>query len=155
MAFFCEALAFSLALQPDLIPGRSNPMSYPTPALLFDAVVKSRNEGDLATYLSCYEENATIVIQPGTVAAGQEGLRGFFAFFTSLKPTFTVVRREFIEGDNVTLHMSAWTLKGTDPAGNPIDWSGRTCDVLRKQADGTWLVSLDNPYGTALLDPAA
>jgi ketosteroid isomerase-like protein len=128
-------------------------MSYPTPALLFDAVVKSRNEGDVDTYLSCYEANATIVIQPGTVAAGETGLRGFFAFFTSLKPTFTVERREFIEGENVTLHMSAWTLTGVDPSGQAIAWSGRTCDVLRKQSDGNWLVSLDNPYGTALLDP--
>lgn len=130
-------------------------MSYSTPALLFDAVVKSRNDGDLATYLSCYETDATIVIQPGTVASGQDGLRGFFAFFTSLKPIFTVVRREFIEGSHVTLHMSDWTLTGNDGSGQQIAWTGRTTDVLRKQPDGSWLVSLDNPWGTALLDPSA
>jgi uncharacterized protein (TIGR02246 family) len=128
-------------------------MPYSTPALLFDAVVKSRNEGDIETYLACYEPDATIVMQPGAVASGEEGLRGFFNFFASLKPTFTVIHREFIEGSKVTLHMSQWTLTGTDGTGTAIAWNGRTTDVLRKQDDGNWLVSLDNPWGTSLLDP--
>jgi ketosteroid isomerase-like protein len=66
-----------------------------------------------------------------------------------------VTRREFIEGPETTLHLSKWTLTGVDSEGNPIDWSGRTSDVLRKQEDGSWLVALDNPWGTALLDIAS
>ena len=130
-------------------------MPYVTPAELFDAVVDSRNRGDLATYLGCYEPTATIVLQPGVVAQGEEALRGFMDFFASLKPTFTVTRHEFIEGPEITMHLSAWTLTGTDAEGKPIAWSGRTADILRRQADGGWLVALDNPWGTALLDPAA
>ena len=127
-------------------------MSYATTATLFDAVVASRNRNDLAAYLGCYEYEATIVLQPGAVATGQEALRNFFSFYQSMKPTFTVVRREFIEGPEITLHLSSWTLTGTDADGKPIAWEGRTTDVLRKQSDGNWLVSLDNPWGTALLD---
>ena len=130
-------------------------MAYLTPAALFDAVVASRNRNDLAAYLGCYEHNATIVQQPGAIATGQEALQKFFAFYQSLRPTFTVVRRTFIEGPEITLHLSAWTLTGTDSDGNQFAWEGRTTDVLRKQSDGSWLVSLDNPWGTALLDPAA
>jgi ketosteroid isomerase-like protein len=130
-------------------------MAYLTPSALFDAVVDSRRRNDLATYLGCYEYEATIVQQPGTVATGQEALGNFFAFYQSIRPTFTVVRREFIEGPEITLHLSAWTLNGTDADGKPITWEGRTTDVLRKQPDGNWLVSLDNPWGTALLDPTA
>ena len=76
-----------------------------------------------------------------------------FAFYQSIKPTFTVVRREFIECPETTLHLSAWMLSGTDADGKPFAWQGRTNDVLRKQPDGNWLLSLDNPWGTALLDP--
>ena len=130
-------------------------MPYPTPVALFDAVVDSRNRGDLATYLGCYEPTAVIVMQPGTIASGEDALRGFFAFFTGLEPTFKVISREFIEGLNVTLHLSAWELSGTDADGKPIEWSGRTTDVLRKQEDGNWLVALDNPWGTSLLDPVS
>jgi ketosteroid isomerase-like protein len=86
------------------------------------------------------------------VGNGQEALSAFLDFFVSLRPTFTVVKREFVKGEDVTLHLSQWTLSGTDPSGQPLDWAGRTCDVLRRQGDGTWLVALDNPWGTALLD---
>jgi ketosteroid isomerase-like protein len=127
-------------------------MTYKTPAALFDAVVASRNRADEAAYLECYETTATLVPQPGTVVHGHEALKSFLAFFASLHPTFTVLKREFISGDEVTLHLSSWTLTGTDPSGSSISWTGRTCDVLRKQPDGTWLVALDNPWGTALLD---
>ena len=64
-------------------------------------------------------------------------------------------RREFVEGAEITLHLSEWTLTGVGSDGEPIDWSGRTCDVLRKQSDRGWLVALDNPWGTALLDIAS
>jgi len=111
--------------------------------------------GDVEAYLDCYESNATIVLQPGSVASGHDALRGFLSFFTSLKPSFRVIRREFIEGPETTLHLSEWTPTGVDSDGNPIDWSGRTSDVLRKQEDGNWLVALDNPWGTALLDTAS
>lgn len=124
---------------------------YKTPAELFDTVVDARNRGDLTTYVGCYESTATIVPQPGTVAHGHEAITAFLAFFVSLKPTFTVSKREFVEGADITLHLSAWTLDGIDADGEPFQWNGRTCDVLRKQADGGWLVALDNPWGTALL----
>jgi ketosteroid isomerase-like protein len=130
-------------------------MPYATPAELFDAVVDSRNRGDIETYLGCYEPNATIVLQPGSVARGHEALRGFFDFFTALKPSFKVRRREFVDGADITMHLSEWTLTGVDANGTPINWSGRTCDVLRKQSDGGWLVALDNPWGTALLNTAS
>ena len=129
-------------------------MLYATPAL-FDAVVGSKNRGDVEAYLDCSESKATIVLQPGSVASEHDALRGFLSFFTSLKPSFRVIRREFIESPETTLHLSEWTLAGVDSEGNPIDWSGRISDVLRKQEDGRWLVALDNPWGTALLDIAS
>ena len=127
-------------------------MSYLTPSALFDAVVESRNRGDEADFLTCYEMTATIVPQPGTIARGHEALKAFLQFFVALHPTFTVLKREFVSGDGITLHLSSWTLTGTDPSGSPLNWSGRTCDVLRQQSDGSWLVAVDNPWGTALLD---
>ena len=127
-------------------------MLYATPSELFDSVVSARDRADAETYVGCYEVDATIVPQPGTVAHGHLAIRAFLEFFTSLRPSFTVVKRTFIEGPEVTLHLSEWTLDGTDAEGKPFRWSGRTCDVLRKQADGGWLVAIDNPWGTAVLD---
>jgi len=49
-------------------------MLYTTPAELFDAVVDSKNRGDVEAYLDCYESNATIVLQLGSVASGHDAL---------------------------------------------------------------------------------
>lgn len=36
----------------------------------------------------------------------------------------------------------------TGPAGNPVQINGRSSAILRRQADGNWLIALDNPWGT-------
>jgi len=33
-------------------------------------------------------------------------------------------------------------------AGNAIELEGRTSDVARRQADGSWLIVIDDPYAT-------
>ena len=58
---------------------------------------------------------------------------------TQLATTYTA--------DEIAFVSSKWTLKGTDPSGAPVDLSGQTADVVRRQADGNWLMVIDNPYG--------
>jgi len=36
---------------------------------------------------------------------------------------------------------------GTGPDGRPITVQGTSADVLRKQADGRWLLVIDHPFG--------
>jgi ketosteroid isomerase-like protein len=50
-------------------------------------------------------------------------------------------------GDLALLHCR-WALSGTGPDGSPLNLSGTTADVVRRQADGTWLFAIDNPWGT-------
>jgi ketosteroid isomerase-like protein len=52
----------------------------------------------------------------------------------------------------MAFYCSDWSMSATDAKGNLIQMKGRTSDVLRRQADGTWLVAFDNPWGTAILD---
>jgi ketosteroid isomerase-like protein len=125
---------------------------YLTTAALVDALIALRRSEDLETYLKAYEAEAVIVLQPGSIGKGHAAVRDFFNYFISLKPTFTVMRRQFVEANGIALHLSEWTLVGADQAGKPIAWSGRTADVLRLQHDGGWLVAIDNPWGTAALE---
>ncbi len=53
-----------------------------------------------------------------------------------------------IEAGDLALIISKWTLKGTDPTGAAVDLAGQTADVVRRQADGSWLFVIDNPYGS-------
>jgi ketosteroid isomerase-like protein len=49
------------------------------------------------------------------------------------------------------LALTRWTLDGVGPDGAAIQMRGESSDVLRRQADGRWLVALDNPWGVSLL----
>lgn len=113
--------------------------------------VNAMNRGDLNTALSMYEPGASLVVQPGTVVTGTSALREALAGFAALKPTITTEAYKVMEADGVALYCSRWTMRGTDPAGNPVQLGGRSSDVLRRQPDGNWLIALDNPFGAEIL----
>ncbi len=127
-------------------------MSTPTPLDAVTKLVESRNKGDTETALALYEPTATLVAQPGVVVSGADAVRASLLRFASLSPVFESTSRQIVESGDVALHCSEWTLKGTDPRGKPIQMAGRTADVLRKQASGNWLIAIDNPWGTAILN---
>ena len=56
-----------------------------------------------------------------------------------------------LEAGDVALYCSRWNLRGTDPAGNPVQMRGRSSGILRCQPDGNWLIALDNPWGTDIV----
>lgn len=56
-----------------------------------------------------------------------------------------------MEAEGMALHFSQWTIGRAD--GSEI--SAWTTDVGRRQPNGNWLVAIDNPRGTSLLDGEA
>lgn len=119
-----------------------------TPVRLLDTLVSARSSGDVAAALACYEPGAAIVVQPGVLASGTDAVRGVLEFFAASRATFAVSSRSVLEADGVALHLSAWTLRGTDPSGVLLDLVGRSADVARRQPDGGWLLAVDNPWGS-------
>ena len=111
--------------------------------------VNATNKGDLETALGLYEPGASLVVQPGVVATGTLALREALAGFVAL--TLTSEAHQVVEAGDVALYCSRWSLRGTDPAGNPVQMSGRSSDILRRQPDGNWLIALDNPWGTDIV----
>ena len=120
----------------------------------FDAVtqfVNAMHQGDLETALSMYEPGASLVAQPGVVVTGTLALRKALAGFVALKPTMTSEAYQAVEAGDVALYCSRWSLRGTDPAGNPVQMGGRSSDILRRQPAGNRLIALDNPWGTDIV----
>ena len=114
-------------------------------------LVNAMNNGDLEMALSMYEPGASLVVKPGVVATGTVALREALAGFVALKPTLTTESQQVMEAGDVALYCSRWSLRGTDPAGNPVHMGGRSSDVLRRQSNGNWLIALDNPWGTDIV----
>ena len=125
---------------------RSHSVAFSTPLDTVSHLMAARSGADVDAALGCYEANAIVVLEPGKVA------RGAAAIKASTKATISVPinfgHREIVEGDEIALHCAVWTIKAPD--GSEV--SGRTTDVLRRQPSGGWLLALDNPWGSSLLD---
>lgn len=109
------------------------------------------NEGDISRILRCYEPDAVVIGEPGQPARGEAALRAMFAEFIAMKPSFTYSGHEVVHAGDLALHISPWRMKGVGPDGASIEQMGLSLAVLRRQADGRWLMVIDQPYGDALL----
>lgn len=126
-------------------------MAGKSPVDTVNKLIEAINRGDRDAALAQYEPHAILVAEPGVVATGTSALREALAGFVALKPTITTEAHQIMEADGVALYCSRWSLRGTDPAGNPVQMSGRSSDILRRQPDGNWLIAVDNPWGTDIV----
>ena len=122
------------------------------PAELVETFFRAFNLGDVDAVVALYEPNAVLVAQPGQVAEGAAALRAALNGFLALKPTLTLEKKKLVTASDIALSVVSWTLRGTGPNGEPVQMAGTASDVLRKQADGSWLFVIDNPWGAGILD---
>lgn len=121
-----------------------------------NAVIRANNAavaaGHMDAILATFEPNGVLVGQPGMYAKGTPALREAFSQFMAINPQNSVTEHEVIEADGITLHSSTWKMTGKTPDGFPTEKSGFSVVVLRKQADGRWLMVIDNPFGNHLMN---
>lgn len=70
----------------------------------------------------------------------------------ALNPTFEYSGHEVYVADDIAIHIAPWTMTGQTPDGETIADNGLSVAVLRCQANGKWLMVIDNPYGARLLE---
>jgi uncharacterized protein (TIGR02246 family) len=106
------------------------------------------NAGDLDGVVTLYEPAATFVTQEGTSVSGIDAIRNILGGFIAMKPQLkNRVVKVVRTGDDVAMIFNDWTLLATDPDGKPISIMGRAIELLRRQADGTWRMIIDAPWG--------
>ena len=127
-------------------------MSTSSPVNIVDQLVQAVNQGNLDAAVACYEADATLIVQPGQVATGKKAIREALAGFIAMKTTITTETRKIIQTDEIALSISMWSAIGTGPDGTPFKIAETSADVLHRQADGKWLIVIDNPFGAAILD---
>jgi len=114
-------------------------------------LVAAINSGNLEAAVALYEPSAILLSPEGQPARGTVELRAALGGFIAMKPKLqSQVERVFESGD-IALYLSRWSLNGTDPSGKPIALTGESTDVLRRQAGGSWLIAIDNPWGAKTL----
>jgi ketosteroid isomerase-like protein len=97
-----------------------------------------------------YETDAVFIPAPDTRVEGQAALGEAFRSTLALKPALAVKPVEVLRNGPLASIANAWTLHATAPDGTPIERSGRSSVVVRREDDGTWT---DRDRPTLTSDP--
>jgi ketosteroid isomerase-like protein len=97
--------------------------------------VERANEGDAAGLAELYEEEAVMAYPPGELTVGRDAIRQLWESVLAKPARFEP------EPPLPTLVSGDIALTATPPK----DGAGARAQVVRRQADGTWLRLLDQP----------
>jgi len=120
-----------------------------------EAADKAIMAEDFDSLMEFYDEQATLVIRPGLNASGKDQIRkAFVAIANHFNHSLRISqdRMVVIEGSDMALVLAEAVLDAAGPDGVPISLVRRATYVFRKNAEGKWLCTIDNSYGTDLLD---
>ncbi|MGB8777051.1 MAG: nuclear transport factor 2 family protein [Nitrososphaeraceae archaeon] len=119
-----------------------------TPADLLYLQLTEFNRGNVSFLMTLYEKDACFASKPGQVVQGLESIRRSLQGFIDMKVKLEARVRRVIQAGNLALLTTEWSIVGTEPDGKPINLTGRGTVVLRSQFDGSWLMVIENPWGT-------
>lgn len=102
---------------------------------------------DIDTVLQSYQPEARVVFEPGNPTTGDAALRERFTAFAAIGPEFTYTGHEVVVAGDTALHLAPWSMTATLPDGQEIAQTGLSVAVMKRQADGSWKMVIDHPYG--------
>ena len=104
-------------------------------------------DGELEALVALYEPDAVFAPTRGESVRGREAIREALRPFLALEPRMTGhIERVLVAGETA-LVANRWTLTGAQPDGSPVELGGLSADVLRRRADGSWGIAIDDPWG--------
>jgi ketosteroid isomerase-like protein len=111
--------------------------------------VKEFNKGNINFLMTLYEEDACFASEPGLIINDSNNIRQTLQSFFNIGARLEAKVKRVIRASDLALLITEWSITGTEPAyGTPISLTGRGIIVLRRQSDGTWLMIIENPWGT-------
>jgi len=123
-------------------------MAINTPEELLNLVTETINKKDIDSFISLYESDASFIGESGEIINGTEKIREKIKEYMDMNGNLESTVTRIIPAGSIVLAYSNWTFKASSPDGTLINLGGTAIDVLRKQSDNSWLVVIDNPWGT-------
>lgn len=120
-----------------------------TPEDLLKSQVEEFNKGNINFLMTLYEKDASLASGLGHVVTDLNSIRETLQSFINTGARLEAKVKKVIHASDLVLLITEWSITGTEPAnGTPINYFGRGTIVLRRQSDGTWLMVIENPWGT-------
>lgn len=110
---------------------------------------------DYDALMENYSEDAALVVRPGMIVKGKDNIRkAFIAISDYFQGQLMVEQGEMqvIEGGDNALVIMETVLHFPDGHSGTVETTRRATYVFRQEIDGRWLCTIDNSYGTSLLD---
>ncbi|WP_337232130.1 SgcJ/EcaC family oxidoreductase [Citrobacter portucalensis] len=129
-------------------------MSASSLKAVIEACDHAISQEDYTTLMEHYADDATLVVKPGMVVSGKENIRKAFiaiADYFQHRLVVTQGRMEIIEGGDNALVIMETRLDIPLAEGGSTQVTRRATYVFRQQ-EGRWQCTVDNSYGTDLLD---
>lgn len=117
-----------------------------------DRAISEKNFDALMEY---YAQDAALVVKPGMTVKGKENIRKAFIAISDYFQGQLVVEQgemQVIEGGENALVIMETLLRFPDAQGNMVETTRRATYVFRQENDNRWRCTIDNSYGTSLLD---
>lgn len=118
-----------------------------------ETMTQAFNGKDIDGVMSSYQTDALVIFEPKTPIRYSDALREMFLAAFEINPKFEYPKGHevFVNGNSAT-HIAPWIMTGKGPDGSIIEQRGLSIAHLKKQKNGKWLLTFDNPHGSFLMD---
>lgn len=125
---------------------------------IIESCDKAISARDFDSLMEHYSEDAALVVKPGMIVKGKDNIRkAFIAISDYFQDQLTVEQGDMqvIEGGGTALVIMETVLRFPEGLRGNTEITRRATYVFRKEKNGRWLCTIDNSYGTSLLDTEA
>jgi uncharacterized protein (TIGR02246 family) len=119
-------------------------MPVSEPQEIHRAVEEAFNAKDLDGLVALYEKDARMVAPDGSVVQGVDAIREQWQSFLAMNAQMKLRTRFAIEMDDIALLRNDFTVESPD-----LQMGSSTCEVVRRQPDGSWRYIVDHPFGAS------
>jgi uncharacterized protein (TIGR02246 family) len=101
------------------------------------------NTGDVATVMKMYDASGIFEASPGNPVSGKEKFEEAVKAILTIKGKMEIKTVYCFQAGDIAVGRSEWNI--TD--GDEVKISAKGIEVMKQQADGTWIIVIDHAFG--------
>jgi len=108
--------------------------------------------GDQAGALSCFDKDATYIERDGREVKGLDNIKKSMEQLCNWKPAIKGLKQKVVIVGDYAVWTDKWILNGLTPDGKPIEITGATSCMMKRNENGIWLWLVDNPFAADVFE---